>query len=302
MSYDGLYPLARFVDEMGNIHKKFPMVLKNIPVGNNDQLCFHDHDTTEVAIITAGEGLHILNGKSATVRKGDILFIQPGVQHAYDHTETLALLNIIYDSRQLPFPLIDGNELPFFNLFFSPGATPPQAQSPTPILHLDPETDLPKVLACAETLNHELTTSSPANMLFSIVRFLKMMLTMLRCATPTVQTQKNSDAYNLGAALKFINDNFTTDLRCEELAKMSFCSLRTFEYKFKKLTGYTPGNYILRKRIALASSLLLSPERSISQISGECGFFNCSHFTQQFRRITGMTPREYRYNQGKQGE
>jgi len=63
---------------------------------------------------------------------------------------------------------------------------------------------------------------------------------------------------------------------------------------FRKRYGCTMGEYLRRLRIERASRELIMSCSSISEISLRAGFFDQSHFSKVFRRLTGMTPAEYR--------
>ena len=66
----------------------------------------------------------------------------------------------------------------------------------------------------------------------------------------------------------------------------------------KKETGRTAQEHIQLRLVGLAKELLLSPKRTISQVSYELGFQYPQHFTRLFKKITGMTPNEYRERSG----
>ena len=80
---------------------------------------------------------------------------------------------------------------------------------------------------------------------------------------------------------------------------MAVCSPRSFQRKFKNLTGYTPNEYIARKRIAAAQELLLKkPELAIGEVGFACGYIDNVYFSRKFRQIVQMTPKEWRLAKG----
>ena len=80
---------------------------------------------------------------------------------------------------------------------------------------------------------------------------------------------------------------------------MSIYSRSTFQHKFKELTGYGVGEYVLRKRIALAQELLKrEPDRPIGEVGFDCGFLDSNYFCRKFRKVTGMSPRTFRKAKG----
>ena len=63
---------------------------------------------------------------------------------------------------------------------------------------------------------------------------------------------------------------------------------------FKRIIGITPYNYLTNYRINISKTLLISTDKTISEISEECGFSDTSNFISQFKKHTGQRPFEYR--------
>ena len=72
-------------------------------------------------------------------------------------------------------------------------------------------------------------------------------------------------------------------------SEISLCPDR-FIRLFRKETGMTPKNYIIRKRILRAQILLITTSKPVKQISTDLGFTNPSYFDRMFNRIVGMKP------------
>ncbi|MDQ3233112.1 MAG: AraC family transcriptional regulator [Pseudobdellovibrionaceae bacterium] len=67
-----------------------------------------------------------------------------------------------------------------------------------------------------------------------------------------------------------------------------------FQRLFKKATGMSPWNYILRARCRHACDQLRSSPSSVTSIAYDLGFPSSQHFSTVFRRLTGHTPGEFR--------
>ena len=63
---------------------------------------------------------------------------------------------------------------------------------------------------------------------------------------------------------------------------------------FKKETGLTLQQYITKKKIEVASGMLLYSERTPTDIGNILAFSSTSHFIKTFKSITGLTPRQYK--------
>lgn len=79
-----------------------------------------------------------------------------------------------------------------------------------------------------------------------------------------------------------------------KLARAVGLSVRAFERAFVAEYGLPPQQYLKRLRLQVASRHLVATRESLSEISAACGFADQSHFTREFRRLTGKTPGRYR--------
>ncbi|MEI6516767.1 MAG: AraC family transcriptional regulator, partial [bacterium] len=94
--------------------------------------------------------------------------------------------------------------------------------------------------------------------------------------------------------LEHINTHYHEDISIRILAEMAHLSVSQFERKFKKTFQLTPVRHIIQVRIKAAKQLLVSTSKKISTIAQDTGFYDHSHFTREFIRETGFTPRDYR--------
>lgn len=94
--------------------------------------------------------------------------------------------------------------------------------------------------------------------------------------------------------LDFIDNNYGGDLGLSELAAVAGMSTFHFAREFKRATGATPHQYLIKLRIERAKELLSHSEMSLVDVGFRAGFSHQSHFTRLFRKLTGTTPQSYR--------
>lgn len=82
--------------------------------------------------------------------------------------------------------------------------------------------------------------------------------------------------------------------RVAELAARAGLSSRQLQRRFRTLFGVGVKEFVLRSRIQAAAASLRTTSAPIAEVALECGFYDQSAFTRQFRARTGMTPRRYR--------
>jgi AraC-like DNA-binding protein len=95
--------------------------------------------------------------------------------------------------------------------------------------------------------------------------------------------------------LNIIHSSPEKNFSNKELAEMINVSTKTAETKFKAVTGKTIHQYILDYKIKQAiSTFNLFPDISICQTALNLGFYDEYHFSKQFKRITGLSPTQYK--------
>lgn len=97
-----------------------------------------------------------------------------------------------------------------------------------------------------------------------------------------------------GPALAHMRGHFHHEITNQDLASISNMSLRAFERRFRATFHLTPQRFLRKLRLRIASRALIHTEGSLSEIALSSGFADQSHFSREFRRQFGRTPRAYR--------
>jgi AraC family transcriptional regulator len=84
------------------------------------------------------------------------------------------------------------------------------------------------------------------------------------------------------------------DLSLEEMAESVELSRAHFSQMFRKSTGQSPHQFVLRHRVEHAKEILRSEELRVLDVAIACGFKTQQHFARVFRQMCGISPREYR--------
>ena len=84
-----------------------------------------------------------------------------------------------------------------------------------------------------------------------------------------------------------------------ELARLFALSRRQFERRFKELAGLSPRLYSQVIRFQAATQFRMAGMRDLTTIAHECGYYDQSHFINEFRRFSGYTPKEYFWNEAE---
>lgn len=95
-------------------------------------------------------------------------------------------------------------------------------------------------------------------------------------------------------ALDWAKANLAQPIQIDTLAEKANMSRRTFDRKFRSSMNLTPQEWLIRQRTELAKGLLESKEINIEQLAIEAGFNNAVSMRHHFRRIVGVSPKQYR--------
>ncbi len=105
---------------------------------------------------------------------------------------------------------------------------------------------------------------------------------------------QDGDGSEFGAVLAYMRDHFHSPITNEQLARRAHMSVRAFERKFRGSFHVTPQKYLRKLQLRMASRALVFTRQALADVAVSCGFADQSHFTREFRRHFGRTPREYR--------
>jgi len=107
-------------------------------------------------------------------------------------------------------------------------------------------------------------------------------------------TKRRADIKRIDQVLSYLQTHYSEKISLEYVAKMACMSTCYFCKFFKNVTGKNFKEYVLRLRIDKARELLLKNDLSITEVAYEIGFENHSYFDRIFRRLTSLSPHDYR--------
>lgn len=97
-----------------------------------------------------------------------------------------------------------------------------------------------------------------------------------------------------GPVLAYMRDHYHSPITNHQLARMAHMSVRAFERKFRSSFHLTPQKYLRKLQMRMASRALVYTSQPLAEVALSSGFVDQSHFTREFRRHFGRTPRDYR--------
>jgi len=114
------------------------------------------------------------------------------------------------------------------------------------------------------------------------------------------QGQKDHADDEVKKAQEFIETNFQEKLTVEQLADMFGIGRRSFERRFKKATNNTIVEYIQRVKVEISKKNFETSRKNINEVMFEVGYSDTKAFRDVFKKITGLTPIDYRNKYNKE--
>ena len=93
---------------------------------------------------------------------------------------------------------------------------------------------------------------------------------------------------------RYIEEHYAENLSLKSLAEIVSTNEYYLSHAFKKISHYSPQQYVLRRRIGKAQCLLVYTSLSLTEIAARVGYDDSNYFSRVFKKIIGMSPRLYR--------
>ena len=113
----------------------------------------------------------------------------------------------------------------------------------------------------------------------------------LETLSPKDQTRRERIAKE---AKRFIESHYAEPLTLDVVSESVFLSPSYFSSLFKEYTKINFTEYLTRVRIEKAKELLEGLDLNITEVAGKAGYEDPNHFSQVFRKVTGLSPSQYR--------
>lgn len=252
----------------------------------------HTHDFSELIIITAGGGTHWINGVTYPVTAGDIFLIQGNTEHYFEKRHQLGMYNIMFDDSYLKEHLHSLRSLSGFNAFFLFEPTYRRSHKFKSRLHISPETMRP-LKTELQRMTDEMKQDHPGSDLILLAKALEIFVFISR-EYSRIKNPMARSLCRLGELISLLENRYREHWTITRISRIAAMAPSTLLPVFKKVTGYSPIDYLLHVRLAKATEMLLKTEKTISEIAQDCGFSDSNYFSRQFRKSYNLSPREYR--------
>ena len=98
----------------------------------------------------------------------------------------------------------------------------------------------------------------------------------------------------LAAVKEYLDEHYTEKLTLDDLAEKFFINKFYLSKIFKETYGTTVNNYLISKRITRSKQLLRFTDMTVDEVGVAVGMGDANYFSRMFRKVEGISPREYR--------
>lgn len=249
----------------------------------------HTHEFVEMVYTFAGSGVHIVNNKRYTVKKGDLLFLNYNCTHAVETGGGLKSANIMFKLEYIDLSLKNGGNV--FSLLDTDNFSDFQnmINKDNCKIHFSSDEREEFEMLLKRTIKEQNSPIEGSDFL------IKAMLNQILVLIFRKMDFELADNLPINAELlKFIKNNCNKNLKLKDIANKNYYSSSYLSSQFKEYTGVSFTEYVINCRIERAMELLEKTTKPIETIMTECGFSNRTRFFKKFKDKTNTTPFKYR--------
>ncbi len=262
----------------------------------------HKHTFIEIVYILSGSATHIIGDRSVPASKGDLFIINYDTPHTFVHNEDSDEPLIAYDLLFTPsffdssllnsvfFESISSSFL-FYSLF-------PEQQIASDV-HISGSS----YSVFGELFNKMyLEFTGRERGYINIIRaYVTELIVKIFRKMESAQSKEvsSNQRHVVNSTLAYLRKNYQKQISLDELAAQVFLSKDYFSRLFRETTGMPTSAFLQKIRVEEACSLLSSTNIAIKDVALQCGFHDIKYFYSIFKKLTGLTPRQYRIDSKK---
>ena len=239
----------------------------------------HKHDDRlEIVFIVKGSGNHLIGNTRYQTKAGDILIFNRDVIH-----DEMAEVNsdmVVYCCGIKDLQIKGMAENCLFDI-----------TSPAVIASGDKRELIEQTLDTMFLHIRDNDTAANENCRYLLA---SLLTTIIRLPVEKIKTISYKRLTLVEQVKHYIDQHYQEDLRLENLAARFNVSPYYLAHLFKEQTDFSPIQYMIRRRIGEAQSLLINTNYSVTRIASLVGYDNTNYFSTLFSKMIGISPSLYR--------
>ena len=245
----------------------------------------HTHDYYQIWYILKGHCEHKIDNHNFTLIEGDLIVIPPFSYHSM-HNGSDDLMVVGIDFSETFLSAIDND-----NSILMSCINPLFLREKERVSIFNSDKYLKDLITEMFKEYYDRTT------FYEVIiksNLLKLIVMLERMSLRDEDTQTDGHKLAVAEVLKYIHNNISTKIKIEDICETTNLSPTSLGVYFKKITGKTVIEYINTIKIDKAKQLLKETDMNITSISYELGFNDSAYFNRVFKKITSLSPKDYR--------
>ena len=252
---------------------QFPIVVRRM-AGGGKPVPVHDHEFSELVVVTKGWVDHEIGGETERLSRGDFFVLHPGRRHSYPKTSADSeLYNLLYDAK-VPIPMLALSGFSFVEFVYPPADRADERPFSGIVARL-PAKPLKEVHALLEAMVRERREPGAASSLFLGSLFASIVILLARETVGVIPAVRSD--WRLGGVVNYMQCHLAERLRVDRLARLAAMSQSTLLRAFKEAFGCGPAKYFASLRLSRAVELLKTTKLTVGEVAYKTGFFDDSH-------------------------
>ena len=244
----------------------------------------HAHeDFVEIILICSGSSEYLIHDKKYFIQTGDLLIYNAGVVHDEISGPDIEIGSYCVAIGGLRMPGLQPNML----IPSDAGYVFPSGKS------------FGDLRILFEMMFRNLASEEPRAEAFcsSLMHALLVKVLAVTEGKDASKEKPVDEPHVLGRRIKeYIDKHYMEPITLQSMGEALHISPYYLSHVFKQMSGYSPVQYLLRRRIGEAQTLLITTDLSITRIAEMVGYDTQSYFNLQFTKNVGMPPNKFRQN------
>ena len=247
----------------------------------------HKHECIEIIFIRSGEGTESVGGVSYKVKRGDMLFVNFGLEHSFSN-KGMEFIHILLRPEFISDKLICSENI--FDVFSLPPFASIEGEFSTNSIVSFSGKELVAVTNLMDAMldEYEMKRDGWRTVLCG---YTEVLITML-----VRKLKENKPDVNFVAEKieRYVEEHLFEKITLADIAADCFYNPSYFSRKFKHYFGKNLSEYVKEKRLLAVARMLCESDESTVSIAQRCGFSDISQFYKLFKAEFGCTPNKYR--------
>lgn len=279
--------------EKQSVLSDYKLFVRTHQQGTERELLFHTHSYYEIYIFHKGQCKYLVDNRIYDLQSGDIIVMDGKSLHkpfvsGEEQNYERSIVQFSFDWITPLLTFLDSNYLvePFENKHHSIYRTNNN-------LHF--KRIMEKIITLEEILNTGNLAESENELKVKLADLLFSINQLERITIIDGDQVNNEKKKYIQLVTDYVKDHFSQKITLEEIAENINLSKSYIVHLFKEQTGFTVMEYLMHYRLIQFLHLAsIYPDKSIKELSFQCGFESEAHFSRFFKKHVGLSPREYR--------